>query len=95
MGPGRLTGMNACAAEIPLCSPMGFNGARSIDRDERVMSTDAPVGGMDPASMGPGRLTGMNDPQQRHQRAARGASMGPGRLTGMNVPVLWRPRIQG
>ncbi len=36
-----------------------FNGARSIDRDERLALL-AKVGDEPGASMGPGRLTGMN-----------------------------------
>ncbi len=36
-----------------------FNGARSIDRDERVGGAARRVP-QHPASMGPGRLTGMN-----------------------------------
>ncbi len=39
MGPGRLTGMNAGAASADCTrspSPRCFNGARSIDRDERA-----------------------------------------------------------
>ncbi len=61
MGPGRLTGMNGRPKRTDPASPRtGFNGARSIDRDER------PGGGYGAclpgsASMGPGRLTGMND----------------------------------
>ncbi len=35
-----------------------FNGARSIDRDERTPITFPSASA--PASMGPGRLTGMN-----------------------------------
>ncbi len=35
MGPGRLTGMNAAEITITPYVGIGFNGARSIDRDER------------------------------------------------------------
>ncbi len=36
MGPGRLTGMNATSPQGTPASPRRcFNGARSIDRDER------------------------------------------------------------
>ncbi len=35
MGPGRLTGMNAARLTEVSVSWVGFNGARSIDRDER------------------------------------------------------------
>ncbi len=40
MGPGRLTGMNALNHLNYLEHPMSFNGARSIDRDERVAGAE-------------------------------------------------------
>ncbi len=61
MGPGRLTGMNADAHRQRRTAGSRFNGARSIDRDERAAR--CVVGTLDrPASMGPGRLAGMNVP---------------------------------
>ncbi len=61
MGPGRLTGMNVLkwvrAHDVDL---QGFNGARSIDRDERWLQAKARRSASSAASMGPGRLTGMN-----------------------------------
>ncbi len=64
MGPGRLTGMNARWPR-PQCSLHdGFNGARSIDRDERAENGRIPLRPIQ-ASMGPGRLTGMNVRQAR------------------------------
>ncbi len=59
MGPGRLTGMNDPPVIVVAGAMVGFNGARSIDRDERLAWGFAP-GGVMRASMGPGRLTGMN-----------------------------------
>ncbi len=39
MGPGRLTGMNECPVRGCNCAVApGFNGARSIDRDERCQA---------------------------------------------------------
>ncbi len=35
MGPGRLTGMNGARQARSAPERAGFNGARSIDRDER------------------------------------------------------------
>ncbi len=58
MGPGRLTGMNE-PTPVPQTTAMSFNGARSIDRDERP-PTSGVARGRASASMGPGRLTGMN-----------------------------------
>ncbi len=61
MGPGRLTGMNAGRQQSRrLFRRRRFNGARSIDRDERPVRAAAGSGER-AASMGPGRLTGMND----------------------------------
>ncbi len=61
MGPGRLTGMNAPLLAVAITREPRFNGARSIDRDER--ERDRQVGRVAVhASMGPGRLTGMNAP---------------------------------
>ncbi len=59
MGPGRLTGMNAGVSLGIRSERARFNGARSIDRDERRRSAGARQGRRG-ASMGPGRLTGMN-----------------------------------
>ncbi len=59
MGPGRLTGMNDGMGSGPPPSTPCFNGARSIDRDERCWKCSG-RGWTWPASMGPGRLTGMN-----------------------------------
>ncbi len=39
MGPGRLTGMNADPPGPRRGRACRFNGARSIDRDERPMTT--------------------------------------------------------
>ncbi len=62
MGPGRLTGMNVAGSEAARANAGRFNGARSIDRDERAVVPD--VGDVAvSASMGPGRLTGMNESQ--------------------------------
>ncbi len=85
MGPGRLTGMNDRASWLRTMRPLRFNGARSIDRDERRLRFEKAYV-QHTASMGPGRLTGMNE-QEVGQNAdrRRGASMGPGRLTGMNA----------
>ncbi len=69
-----------------------FNGARSIDRDERrvVYRLDAAV--VRAASMGPGRLTGMNDlVAATVAESVTDASMGPGRLTGMNAAPRSQP----
>ncbi len=60
MGPGRLTGMNGLSGRGgSSCTRPCFNGARSIDRDERHAPT-VPRHIAVSASMGPGRLTGMN-----------------------------------
>ncbi len=44
MGPGRLTGMNAARSSSSVRSVFCFNGARSIDRDERLPSLVAQPG---------------------------------------------------
>ncbi len=88
MGPGRLTGMNV-APNSPIRgqNEHRFNGARSIDRDERGGSMGVVLVNLE-ASMGPGRLTGMNDRWLSVRDGQRPrASMGPGRLTGMNGDV--------
>ncbi len=59
MGPGRLTGMNVSSGSAATSRRARFNGARSIDRDERL-ATSLGFKATDLASMGPGRLTGMN-----------------------------------
>ncbi len=60
MGPGRLTGMNAVIRPVSCCYCGSFNGARSIDRDERPWLHPFGRYAAPRASMGPGRLTGMN-----------------------------------
>ncbi len=59
MGPGRLTGMNGARSRQGARRDGCFNGARSIDRDER-RGPSAVLVPREELSMGPGRLTGMN-----------------------------------
>ncbi len=59
MGPGRLTGMNDGPPPHRVARRCRFNGARSIDRDERPVGLRERIKRRR-ASMGPGRLTGMN-----------------------------------
>ncbi len=69
MGPGRLTGMNATTtSRNSALAAGGFNGARSIDRDERQRDAERHDHAAQ-ASMGPGRLTGMNAPIRKPARA--------------------------
>ncbi len=87
MGPGRLTGMNGAALEPASVPVYCFNGARSIDRDERPA---VPI-------QTTGRRSGFNgarsidrderQPMQQGVGVGDHASMGPGRLTGMNEPA--------
>ncbi len=84
MGPGRLTGMNAFGSWRSGRSSTRFNGARSIDRDERR----APEAAQDRQDR---RFNGARsiDRDEREivvdfHRGLSLASMGPGRLTGMN-----------
>ncbi len=94
MGPGRLTGMNGPGVRTPAPGPgPGFNGARSIDRDERTSTSASAVRRLS-------RFNGARsiDRDERVLNAERRvdvkASMGPGRLTGMNAPCRWPvPRV--
>ncbi len=87
MGPGRLTGMNGDCLGRHRRRRHRFNGARSIDRDERP-STRTRARRED-------RFNGARSIDRDERQTVSGqrlpdrlASMGPGRLTGMNARIV-------